>query len=78
MVNNKEIKIGTKVKVNLQGREITTEIIGIERCECGEKYGESIDFITRGELEVYDYDYTFTLDCGRWCYGEEILEIVEK
>lgn len=73
----KEIKIGTKVKVNLQGGEITTEVTSIERCECGEKYGDPIECVSMDELYNYDYDYTFMLDCGRWCYGEQILEIVE-
>lgn len=73
----KKIKIGTKVKVELQGREIVSEVTSIERCECGEKYGEAIESVSIDEVNGWDYDYTFTLDCGRWCYGEQILEIVE-
>jgi hypothetical protein len=74
----KKIKIGTKVKVELQGREIVSEVTRIERCECGEKYGEPIGSVRMDEAKnSWDYDYTFTLDCGRWCYGEQILEVVE-
>lgn len=74
----KKIKIGTKVKVELQGREIVSEVTSIERCECGEKCGEPIESVRMEDLKLYDYDYTFTLDCGRWCYGEQILEVVEE
>ena len=72
----KRIKIGTKVKVNLQGREITTEITGIERCECGEKYGEPVDGVNTSQLRGCKYDYVLDLDCDRWCYGSQVLSVV--
>ena len=61
-LNNKimaTIKIGTKVKVRFFGGETKiAKVTGIERWECGEKYGEPVDSVTTSQLRGCDYDYT--------------------
>lgn len=76
------IKIGTKVKYRLRGDRTpkTAKVVGIEECECGEKYGESVDkveFRYRAGNFSAGVEYTFDLDDGHWCYGEQIIRIVE-
>lgn len=76
------IKIGTKVGYRLRGTHgIKTAIVtGIEECECGEKYGEpvdKVDFELRGGDFGRGVEYTFNLDDGHWCYGEQIVKIVK-
>ena len=39
------IEIGTKIKVNIQNKDIIGAVTNIQRCECGEKYGEDIDSV---------------------------------
>lgn len=71
------IKIGTKVKVRFFGGETKiAKVTGIEKCECGEKYGEPVDGVTTSQLRGCDYDYTLDLDCDRWCYGSQVLSVV--
>ena len=76
------IKIGTKVKYRLHGGRTpkTAKVVGIEECECGEKYGEPVDeveFRYRAGNFGAGVEYTFDLDDGHWCYGEQIIGIVE-
>jgi len=76
------IKIGTKVKYRLHGDRTpkTAKVVGIEECECGEKYGEAVDEVEfirhRGNFGT-GVEYTFSLDDNHWCYGEQIIDIVE-
>jgi len=76
------IKIGTKVKYRLHGDRTpkTAKVVGIEKCECGEKYGEPVDEVDF-RYRVCNFgagvEYTFDLDDGHWCYGEQIIGIVE-
>jgi hypothetical protein len=75
------IKIGTKVKVRFFGGETKiAKVTGIEKCECGEKYGEPVDeveFRYRAGNFGAGVEYTFSLDDNHWCYGEQIIGIVE-
>jgi len=78
-----KIKIGTEVAYRLNGNKGVTyaHVTNIEECECGEKYGEAIDevdFKLRGGDFVNGYSYTFSLDDGHWCHGEQIVKIIEK
>lgn len=76
------IKIGTKVAYRQSGsRSLTTaRVVGIEECECGEKYGDSIDKVAFNK-RAGDYgqgvEYTFDLDNNHWCRGDQIVKIVE-
>jgi hypothetical protein len=76
------IEIGTKVvyRKKSNGSLSTARVVGIEECECGEKYGEPIDKVAF-DRRTGDFgqgnEYTFNLDNNHWCYGEEILKIVE-
>ena len=72
------IEIGTKIKVNIQNKDIIGAVTNIQRCECGEKYGEDIDSVKLSEAQKScDYDYTISLDCNKWCYGEQVKEIID-
>lgn len=76
------IKIGTKVAYRLHGNRGLSyaHVSGIEECECGEKYGEpvdKVDFNLRGGNYGRGVEYTFELDDGHWCYGEQIVKIME-
>lgn len=81
MAKKQVIKIGTKVRYHLNGSgSKTARVVGIEECECGEKYGEPIDevnFNQRGGNYGAGVSYTFDLDDNHWCYGEQIISIVE-
>jgi hypothetical protein len=71
------IKIGTKVKVRFFGGETKiAKVTVIEKCECGEKYGEPVDSVTTSQLRGCNYDYTLDHDCERWCYGSQVLSVV--
>lgn len=77
-MDKKMIEIGTKVKANIQGKDIIAGVTNIQRCECGEKYGEDIDSVELSEAQKScDYDYTISLDCHKWCYGEQVKEIID-
>lgn len=78
------IKIGTKVAYRPNGSRggvSFAHVTYIEECECGEKYGESVDSVDF-KLRAGDFangvEYTFSLDDGHWCHGEQIIRIVEE
>lgn len=76
------IKIGTKVAYRQSGNRSLSiaKVVGIEECECGEKYGESIDkvdFSKRAGDYWQGVEYTFDLDNDHWCRGDQIVRIVE-
>jgi hypothetical protein len=68
----KRIKIGTKVTARLFGGRMVTGVVdSIEKCKIGEKYGTPVSSAPFGAG-----NYTFGLDCGNWCYGDQIRTIV--
>jgi hypothetical protein len=77
----KKIKEGTKVRCRHNGGEISVaHVESIEMCECGEEYGtmvDEVDFNKRCENFAENYHYIICLDNNKWCYGEQILAIVE-
>lgn len=77
----KYIKEGTKVKCRHNGGSISVACVeSIEKCKCGEKYGTmvaKVDFDKRCENYTKNYQYVICLDNGKWCYGDQILAIVE-
>lgn len=77
-----KIKIGTEVKYRPYGgnRIKTAKVVGIEECECGEKYGvpvDEVEFRYRAGNFAEGVEYTFSLDDDHWCYGEQIVGIVK-
>jgi hypothetical protein len=77
----KFITEGTKVRCRHNGGEISVaHIESIEKCKCGEKYGSmvaKVDFEKRGINYAKNYQYIISLDNNKWCYGEQVLAIVE-
>lgn len=71
----KSVKIGTKVKHTLYGGGYYEGVVeSIEKCEDGEKYGELVDSMPmRKKCE----NYVLCLNNGHWCYGYQVLEILE-
>jgi hypothetical protein len=50
---------------------VTGVVDSIEKCKVGEKYGKPVSSAPFGAG-----NYTFGLDCGNWCYGDQIRAIV--
>lgn len=77
----KYIKEGTKVRCRHNGGEISVaHVESIEKCKCGEKYGSmvaKVDFEKRCVNYSKNYQYIISLDNNKWCYGEQVLAIVE-
>lgn len=77
---SKKVEIGTKIAYNnSNGEMVTARVTSIEKCECGEKYGEDVESVDFDELVNYEdgYECTLTLDNNKWVYGEQVLSIVE-
>ena len=78
MVNDKFIKIGSKVSYkgawgSMPEKEVIIE--GIEKClEEGMKEGEPVDEIDWSEKDYGVYD----LSDGHWCYGYQIVSLIEE
>jgi hypothetical protein len=77
----KKIKEGTKVRCRHNGGEISVaHVESIEKCKCGERCGtfvEEIEFDKRCANYAENYEYIVSLDNNKWCYGEQVLAIVE-
>lgn len=54
------------------GPRATAKVLGIERCEPGERYGEPVDSVTGADVE----DATLELDNGHWCYGSQVKIVI--
>lgn len=70
------LKIGTKVSYRGSfGRGVLEEttITTIEVCEDGNKYGIGVDEVNWENKD----NCTFDLSNGYWCYGTQIVKIVE-
>ena len=77
------IKKGTKVEYRLPNDKETNVavVVAIEECECGEKYGEPIDevnFDDRAGDFGHGVEYSFSLDNHKWCYGYQIVNIINN
>ena len=58
----------------------TARVVSIEKCKCGTKEGtpiDEVDFNLRGGNLGEGYEYVFSLDNHRWCYGSQITKTVE-
>ena len=80
-MRKKFITEGTKVKCRHNGGEISVaHVESIEKCKCGEKCGSvvaKVDFDKRYPNYSRNYQYIINLDNNKWCYGEQVLAIVE-
>ena len=76
--NDKTIKIGSKVSYKgAWGTQPEKEVIieGIEKCvEEDMKYGKPVDEIDWSEKDYGVYD----LSDGHWCYGYQIVSLIEE
>ena len=70
-----------KIRHRLFGGEICVGVVeSIEKCKCGEKCGSvvaKVDFDKRYPNYSRNYQYIINLDNNKWCYGEQVLAIVE-
>lgn len=67
------IKINdTVIYTRWTGATATAKVLGIERCEPGEKYGEPVDSVTGADVE----DANLELDNGHWCYGSQVKKVI--
>lgn len=69
------VKVGTKINHTLfGGGSFQAIVLGIEKCKDGEKYGTSVISMP---MDNRSRTYVLTLDNGHWCYGDQVLSIVE-
>lgn len=54
------------------GEKATAKVLGIERCEPGEKNGEPVDSVTGADVE----DAVLSLDNGHWYYGSQVEKVI--
>ena len=74
----KKIEIGTKISHTLFGGGFYEgNVIGIERCPVGQKYGTPVDSVTMEQINKGTHEYVLDIDNGHWCYGEQVKGIVE-
>jgi hypothetical protein len=81
MKEKQVIKIGTKVKHTLFGGSKCEGVVTyIEKCKMGSKNGRPIEQVDFNKKVDYDNgtECIFDLDNGHWCYGSQILSIVEQ
>jgi hypothetical protein len=75
MAKKQVIKIGTKVKhYSFGGGVHEGAVQSIEKCADGSKYGRSINSMS---MEKRSRNYVIELDNGHWCYGDQVISIVE-
>ena len=69
---NVTLKIGDTVTATLfGGQRVQGKVERIEVCEAGSKYGESVD---KCNIDTC-VNGTVDLDCGHWCYFNQIKHI---
>ena len=74
-MESKRIKVGNEVAfTTFSGKEFTAKVVSIEHCSRGEKNGRRVDSAPFG----CDKDYTFILSNGKWCYGYQIVSIINN
>lgn len=70
------VKVGTKVKHCLFGGDtLAGVVISIELCDCGKKHGKPVSSMS---MEGRDRRYVLAMNNGHWCYGDQVLSIVEQ
>lgn len=70
----KRIKTGMKIRHRLFGGETCVGVVeSIEKCKPGEKYGNPV-----GSAPVGAGNYVLCLDNGHWCYGDQVISIINK
>ena len=74
MATAKRIKTGMKIRHRLFGGEICVGAVeSIEKCKPSEKYGKPV-----ASAPVGAANYTLDLDNGHWCYGDQVISIINK
>lgn len=75
-MENYSVKVGTKVKHTLfNGGSYEGVVKSIELCKRGEKYGKVVSSMLMRDRS--SMNYVLTLDNGHWCYGEQVLSIIQ-
>ena len=71
----KKIKVGDTISAVLfGGTRVQGKIEQIEICKSGEKYGRVVNSCNLDEQK----DGVLDLDCGHWCYFNQIQCIIRK
>lgn len=74
MATAKRIKTGMKIRHKLFGGDTCVGVVeSIEKCYPGEKYGNSV-----ASAPVGAGNYVLCLDNGHWCYGDQVISIINK
>lgn len=74
--NNNVVKVGTEIVHTLfGGGRFNAKVIGIEKCKDGCKYGKPV---SRMNLKDKSRNYVLDLDNNHWCYGDQVLEVIEN
>ena len=70
----RQVKIGDEVLyVPWRGSNRTANILAIEICRRGEKYGRSVN---RCDLDIKPYGVV-ELNNGHWCYFDQIKHVIK-
>jgi hypothetical protein len=74
MATAKRIKTGMKIRHRLFGGEICEGVVeGIEKCKPGNKYGKPV-----ASAPIGAGNYVLSIDNGHWCYGDQVISIINK
>ena len=76
MAKNQVVKVGTKITHTLFGGGRYDAIVErIEKCPNGSKYGKVVSSM---KMENRSRNYVLELNNGHWCYGDQVLAILDK
>ena len=74
MATAKRIKTGMKIRHRVVGGEVCVGVVEcIEKCKPGDKYGNPV-----ASAPVGASNYVLSLDNGHWCYGDQVISIINK
>lgn len=72
MKQNQTIKVGDKIKhTTFSGKVFEGVVTSIEKSYTGCKYGMPVESAIIG-----DDNYTMCLDTNKWCYGSQVIEVL--
>lgn len=76
MAKNQIVKVGTRISHTLFGGGRYDAVVeSIEKCPNGLKYGKVVSSMN---MEERSRNYILDLNNGHWCYGSQVLEILDN